>query len=94
MPAWAQGGSTAATTSEGPGRVICTTANRCELGIGTLPSLRFQIDGAALPDSDKARMAKCTARAPLCIATVTGVEAAKGTSMKASANKLVQLSDR
>jgi hypothetical protein len=32
-------------------------------------------------------LAKCSAKAPPCIATVTGVEAAKGMSMKASAIK-------
>jgi len=84
LPAWAQA---ATNSNEGPGRITCSAANKCALGIGTPPSLRFTIDVAALPDADKARLAKCTAKAPACIATVTGVEAAKGMSMKASAIK-------
>ncbi len=51
--------------------------------------MRFAIDGRLLPDSDKARMARCTAKAMPCIATVTGAAAAAATgmSMKAGAIK-------
>jgi hypothetical protein len=84
VPARAQG---APTTSEGPGRITCSAPAKCMLGIGTPPSMRFAIDGSGLPDADKARMAACTAKASPCIATVTGVEAATGMRMKASAIK-------
>lgn len=71
--AWAQ--AQPASTNVGPGRIICRSATACELEIGTPPSLKYRIDPTALSDADKDRLTKqCTAKAPPCIATVTGTE--------------------
>jgi hypothetical protein len=75
--AWAQ--NAPATTSAGPGRIICRSATSCDLGIGTPPSIRYRIDAAALPDADKGRLVKqCTAKAAPCVATVTGADTGSG----------------
>ena len=74
-----------APTNVGPGRVTCTNAKSCELTIGTPVSLRYKIDPATLPAPDKDRLAKCTAKAAACIATVTGTEDKAG--VKASGIK-------
>jgi hypothetical protein len=71
--AWAQ--AQPAQTSAGPGRIICSAITKCDLGIGTPPSISYKIDASALPDADKARLVKCTAKAPACIATVDGADA-------------------
>jgi hypothetical protein len=64
-----------APTTAGPGRIICRSATSCELGVGIPPSIRYHIDVAALPGADKDRLVKqCTAKAPPCVATVTGAE--------------------
>jgi hypothetical protein len=68
--AWAQ----PAQTSAGPGRIICSAITKCDLGIGTPPSISYKIDASVLPDADKARLAKCTTKAPPCIATVDGAD--------------------
>ncbi len=64
-----------AATSYGPGRIICSTAGFCELGIGAPASLKYKIDSAALPAPDKDRLKQCTAKGTPCVATVSGVEA-------------------
>ncbi len=75
--AWAQ--AQPASTSVGPGRIICRGATACELDIGTPPSLRYKIDPSALAAADKDRLTKqCTARGTPCVATVTGSETASG----------------
>jgi hypothetical protein len=72
--AWAQAPA-AASTSAGPGRITCSSATSCELGVGTPASIRYKIDPSALPDADKTRLTKqCTAKAPPCVATVDGTE--------------------
>ena len=77
--AWAQ----APQTSAGPGRITCTAITKCDLGVGTPPSIRYKVDASALPDADKARLTKqCTAKAPPCIATVDGTD--NGTIVKAA----------
>jgi hypothetical protein len=64
-----------ASTSVGPGRIICRSATSCELDIGTPPSLKYRIDPSALGEADKERLTKqCTAKGTPCIATVTGSE--------------------
>ena len=69
--AWAQ--AQPATASAGPGRIICSAITRCDLGIGTPPSIRYRIDASALSDADKARLVKqCTAKGTPCVATITG----------------------
>jgi hypothetical protein len=71
--AWAQ--AQPAPTSAGPGRITCTTAASCELGVGSPASIRYKIDASALPDADKTRLVKqCTAKLPPCVATVDGTE--------------------
>src|SRR5579872_5435891 len=70
--AWAQ--AQPAQTSAGPGRITCSAITKCDLGVGTPPSIRYKIDASALPDADKTRLAKCTAKAPPCIATVDGAD--------------------
>ena len=71
--AWAQ--AQPVSTSAGPGRIICSSATSCELGVGTPASIRYKIDASALPDADKTRLVKqCTAKAPPCVATVDGIE--------------------
>ncbi len=75
-------------TSAGPGRIICKTAAKCELGIGTPPALKFQINAEALPDDDKARLSKQCApsgKTP-CVVTVQGTE--MGDPMKVKAAKI------
>lgn len=75
--AWAQ--AQPATTNVGPGRVTCRSATSCLLEIGSPVSLRYKIDPAALTAGDKDRLTKqCTAKAPPCIATVTGTEDKSG----------------
>lgn len=74
-----------APTNVGPGRITCASAKSCELTIGTPVSLRYKIDPVALPSADKDRLAKCTAKATACIATVTGTEEKAG--VKASGIK-------
>jgi hypothetical protein len=75
--AWAQGQP--ATTSAGPGRIICGAITSCDLGIGTPPSIRYKIDASALSDADKTRLVKqCTAKAAPCVATVDGSETKAG----------------
>jgi hypothetical protein len=72
--AWAQGTPPAAT-SAGPGRITCTSAKSCVLGVGTPVSISYKIDASDLPDADKTRLVKqCTAKASPCVATVTGNE--------------------
>jgi hypothetical protein len=73
---WAQ--SPAATTSAGPGRIICGSATSCDLGVGTPPSIRYKIDPSSLPDADKTRLKQCTAKAAPCVATATGSETKTG----------------
>ena len=76
-PACAQGQP--ASTSAGPGRIICRSATSCDLGVGTPPSIRYKIDASGLPDADKSRLVKqCTAKAAPCVATVTGTETKAG----------------
>jgi hypothetical protein len=71
--AWAQ--AQPVQTSAGPGRITCTAITKCDLGIGTPPSIRYKIDASALPDADKTRLTKqCTAKAAPCIATVDGTD--------------------
>jgi len=73
--AWAQTPA-AAPTSAGPGRITCSSATSCELGVGSPVSIRYKIDPSALPDADKTRLVKqCTAKATPCVATVDGTEA-------------------
>ena len=75
--AWAQ--NPPATTSAGPGRIICRSATSCDLGIGTPPSISYKIDASALPAADKDRLVKqCTAKAAPCVATVTGADSKTG----------------
>ena len=75
--AWAQGQP--APTSVGPGRIICLSISSCELGVGIPPSIRYDVDIAAVPDADKDRLVKqCTADAAPCVATVTGAETDTG----------------
>jgi hypothetical protein len=65
----------AATTSYGPGRIICRNATSCELGIGTPANLKYRIDPSPLPEADKSRLTtQCTAKETPCVATVTGAE--------------------
>jgi hypothetical protein len=80
--AWAQAPAPA-PTSAGPGRITCSSATKCQLGVGTPPSIRYTIDASALPDADKTRLTKqCTTKAPPCVATVEGTET--NTVIKAS----------
>ena len=66
-------------TSAGPGRIICQSAAKCVLGIGTPPSISYKIDPSALPAADKDRLVKqCTAKAAPCVATVTGADSKTG----------------
>ena len=67
-----------ASTSVGPGRIICRSASSCELGIGTPASLKYQIDPSALQPADKDRLKQCTAKGTPCVATVTGSETKTG----------------
>jgi hypothetical protein len=78
--AWAQ--AQPAQTSAGPGRIICSAITKCDLGVGTPPSIRYKVDASALPDADKTRLLKCTAKATPCIATVDGTD--NGTVVKAA----------
>jgi hypothetical protein len=64
-----------AVTSYGPGRIICSSAASCELGIGAPASLKYKIDPSALPATDKDRLKQCTAKGTPCVATVSGAEA-------------------
>ena len=71
--AWAQ--AQAPATDVGPGRVICKSAQSCDLEIGSPASLKYKIDPSALAAADKDRLTKqCTPKATPCVATVTGTE--------------------
>lgn len=64
-----------ATSSYGPGRIICRSSTSCELDIGAPASLKYRIDPAALATADKDRLTKqCTTKGTPCVATVTGAE--------------------
>lgn len=80
-PAWAQ----SATTSAGPGRIVCKSASSCQLGIGTSATMHYQVDASGLPDADKTRLTKqCTAKGQPCVVTVEGAEGKDPLQVKAS----------
>jgi hypothetical protein len=76
-------------TTAGPGRIICKSAASCVLGIGTPPSLKFQIDTSALPDADKDRLGKgCKASGKTpCVVSVMGNEMGDPMKVRAASIK-------
>ena len=57
-------------TSAGPGRIICTSAKACVLGIGSPATMHYQIDASGLPAADTGRLTKdCTAKGTPCVVT-------------------------
>lgn len=84
LPAWAANGP---ATSAGPGRILCSSASKCELSIGTSSAMRYHIDIAALPQADKQRLVQhCKPRQKACVATVDGTE--MGDPLKVKAEKI------
>ncbi|MBN8871607.1 MAG: hypothetical protein J0H67_02115 [Rhodospirillales bacterium] len=69
-PAQAQNATTA-----GPGRIVCTAAKSCVLGIGTQATMHYQIDASGLAPADTQRLTKdCTAEGKPCVVTIDGLE--------------------
>ena len=76
-------------TSAGPGKLVCKTAAKCELGIGDPVQMRYQIDPSALPDADKTRIGdQCKPKATKpCIVTIQGTENGDALKVKAASIK-------
>lgn len=69
------GAANAPATSAGPGRIVCRSASKCELSIGTAAAMRYHIDIAALPKAAQQRLVRhCKPRQKACVATVDGTE--------------------
>ena len=85
LPAWA---ANAPATSAGPGRIVCRSASKCELSIGTSAAMRYHIDIAALSKADKERLVQhCKPRQKACVATVDGTEMGDPLKVKAESIK-------
>ncbi len=78
----------APATSAGPGRIVCRSATKCELSIGTAAAMDYHVNIAALPKTARQRLAQhCKPGQKACVATVHGTEAGDPLSVKAESIK-------